>query len=111
MIIEHSRKGFNEYILVESYQEFISHYDVAEQKFLDKFFLSKNYIPSKFPCAFIVKDYDKYSYRFDFSEYLKPCDITEAYHDIVDDWQEQINRQQNRVNEINNFFKKFCQTP
>ena len=110
MIIEHSRIGCSEYIFIESYQEFCSHYEALEQKFLDKYFLSKNYVPKSFPCAFEVKEYNEHLYRYGFREYLKPCDITKAYHHIVDEWQLMINRQQNRINEINNFYKNFCET-
>ena len=101
-----------EFIVFTNEQDFEAHYNYKEKCVKNRYFLSHTYLPTTFPCAYEIKNYERGEIRFINSnnyvtEYLKPCSLYYAYYECTINLQQTIANLQKSLDNINTEFSAF----
>ena len=59
MLYEVAYKRNKEFIVFANKQDFEAHYNYKEKCVKNRYFLSYTYLPTTFPCAYEIKDYER----------------------------------------------------
>lgn len=99
-----------EFIVFANKEDFEAHYDYKDKCVKNRYFLSRTYLPTTFPCAYEIKNYAEeqvgyHSHNYD--EYLKPCSLYYAYYECTVTLQQTIANLQKFLDNINTEFSTF----
>lgn len=112
MLYENAYGRQKDFIIFADEQDFEAHYNYKKKCVKNRYFLSHTYLPTTFPCAYEIKNYEygqaKLSSHYD--EYLKPCSLYYAYYECTINLQQTITNLQKSLDSINADFSAFGKT-